>query len=687
MKQTLLFEIGLEEVPARYVRNSSIQLKERVTTFLKENRIEHGEVASFATPRRLAIMVKEVAEKQTDIVEKAKGPAKKIARAEDGSWSKAAIGFARGQGVSPDDLYFEELKGIEYLYANREIKGVETSKVLQELPRVIESMSFPVSMHWNTHSFKYIRPIHWIVALLGKDVIPFELLDIQSGRTSKGHRFLGDEVSLDDAEDYVQKLKEQFVVVDMDERKTMILKQIEKIEQEHNWNVPVDEELLEEVNSLVEYPTAFYGDYDEKYLALPDEVLITSMKAHQRYFEVENQNGLLLPHFISVRNGNAEFIDNVRKGNQKVLTARLEDALFFFEEDQKLTISDSVEKLKQVSFHAKIGSIAQKMQQVHKISEYIGTIIGMSNEQLLHLDRASQIYKFDLVSNMVSEFPELQGIIGEKYALLQGESVETASAIREHYLPLSSEGTLPETTIGAVLAVSDKLDSIISFFIQGMIPTGSNDPYALRRQMIGIIQIIEAYEWSFSFKKLINDVLQNIYSITEPAHVEKITDEISSFAKGRIQQKLNGYDIAYDVQEAILNSSEDDINILFSNSRTLEEHHNDDDFKETMESLARVVNISHQVEAPFDVDSSLLETSSEKNLHVQINHLRAIWESATSTDKYLELKNIAPYITAYFDENMVMVDDSSLRKNRLNTLATLNEKIINLADVRKIVKK
>lgn len=687
MKKTLLFEIGLEEVPAKYVRNSSIQLKERLITFLKEKRIEHGEVSSFATPRRLAVMIKEVSDKQTDIIEKSKGPARKIAVDADGNWTKAAIGFARGQGLSPDDLSFEEIKGIDYLHANKEVKGSDTIYILRELPAVIKAMTFPVSMHWGTHTFKYIRPIHWIVALLGEEVIPFELLDVQSGRSSQGHRFLGNEVIIESAEDYVETLEEQLVLVDMERRKNMILQQIQKIEKENNWHVPMDDDLLEEVNSLVEYPTAFYGDFDEKYLALPDEVLITSMKEHQRYFEVQDKNGSLLPHFISVRNGNEAFIDQVKKGNQKVLTARLDDAIFFFEEDQKMSMEDSLAKLKHVSFHAKIGSLAQKMEQVTQLSELLATKVGMDTEALHHLDRAAHIYKFDLVSNMVSEFPELQGVIGEKYALLQGESREVATAIREHYLPLSSEGVLPQTVIGAVLAASDKLDSIISFFIQEMIPTGSNDPYALRRQMIGLIQIIESYNWTFSFKGLLNELLQSVYSIKEPAHLEQLINQIFEFSKGRIQQKLNNYKIAYDVQEAVLQASEDDVNVILSNALTLQQHHSDDDFKAVMESLARVVNISNKVQVPFEVDSTLLETTSEKNLHVQINHLKAIWGNATSHDKYAALKDMVPYITAYFDENMVMVEDQAIKENRLNTLASLNEKIINLADVRKIVTK
>lgn len=687
MSQTLLFEIGLEEMPARYVKDSSNQFKDRVVAFLKENRIPYEEAYSFATPRRLAVLVKGVAEEQTDVVEKAKGPAKKIAQDSEGNWSKAAQGFARGQGVQLEDLYFEKVKEIEYVYADKETKGGPTREVLQKLPQVIEAMNFPVSMHWADYTFKFIRPIHWITALYGEEVIPMSFLDIHSDRFSKGHRFLGQEAELFHADEYEEKLKEQYVIVDLEKRKAMILKQIQEIEEENVWVIPIDEALLEEVVSLVEYPTAFYGDFDETYLSLPAEVLITSMKGHQRYFEVRDQAGNLLPHFISVRNGNEEYIDNVRKGNRKVLTARLEDALFFYEEDKKLSIADSVEKLKKVSFHAKIGSIAQKMENVTQLARILADIIEFPIEKMEYLERASRIYKFDLVTNMVSEFPELQGIMGEKYALLQGEAPETAAAIREHYLPLSSEGELPQTAVGSVLAAADKLDSIISFFKQGMFPSGSNDPYALRRQMIGIIQMMEAEHWSFEWRKFLNVVLHNVYAVTEKAEAAQLTETILDFAKGRIQQKLQTYQIAHDIQEAVLLSTEDNLFVLLANAKTLQQHHFDEDYKEVIEALARVVNISYNVTPPYQVDSQLLATASEKNLYVQAQHLGVIWEKSKSEDRYAALRALKPYVTAYFDENMVMVEEQAVRENRLNTLGFLTEKILHLADVRKIVTK
>jgi glycyl-tRNA synthetase beta chain len=685
MSQTILLEIGLEEMPAKYVRSSSVQLKEKVMAFLNENRIGFDSVEMLATPRRLAIIAHNVSEKQADLTEELKGPAKKIALAADGSWSKAAMGFVRGQGLTTEDIYFADLKGVEYAFVKKETIGQDASEVLKELGTVVESLTFPVSMHWGSHQFKYIRPIHWIVALANEKVIPFSVLDIKSGRKTRGHRFLGEEIALETAADYKEKLADQFVIVDQDERKNMIREQIKQIEAENDWIIPTDEALLEEVTSLVEYPTAFYGEYDERYLTLPEDVLITSMKDHQRYFEVKNKSGKLLPYFISVRNGNAAFIDNVKKGNEKVLTARLEDGLFFFNEDKRITIEQCVEKLKKVTFHTKIGSIYDKMGNTSEIAAHLSDILDLTVDEEKHLLRAASIYKFDLVTNMVSEFTELQGIMGEVYAVQRGETDAVAAAIREHYLPISSEGELPETQVGAVLAVSDKLDSIISFFLQGMVPTGSNDPYALRRQMIGVIQIIEKFQWAFSFEELLSNLLKEVYAVSDEALFAKTMSELIVFAKGRVQQKLQGYDIRYDVVDATLQSTEKDVNTMIANAKVLQLHSNDPSFKQVVESLARVVNIAGDAEETIAVQADLLETASEKNLYVQINHLNIALLHGDPEADYAALEAITPYIDAYFDENMVMVEDIAIRSNRLNTLGNLKLSIMQFADVRKLI--
>ena len=687
MSQTVLLEIGLEEMPAKYVRSSSIQLKEKMAAFLEENRIGFDAIEMYATPRRLAVIASGVSDKQADLAEVVKGPAKKIALQADGTWSKAALGFVRGQGLTPEDIFFDELKGVEYVFVKKEINGKASSEVLKELNTVVESLTFPVSMHWGNHHFKYIRPIHWIAALADDEIIPFQVLDVVSGRTTRGHRFLGEEVTLAHAGEYVEKLAEQHVIADQDKRKNMIRAQFQQIEAENGWIIPNDETLLEEVTSLVEYPTAFFGEYDSKYLTLPADVLITSMKDHQRYFEVKDKSGKLLPYFISVRNGNGIFIDNVKKGNEKVLTARLEDGLFFFNEDQRITIAQSVEKLKKVTFHSKIGSIHDKMDNTAKIAAHLADLLDLEEDDKTQLLRAASIYKFDLVTNMVSEFTELQGIMGEVYALQQGETAAVATAIREHYLPVSSEGELPETQIGAVLAMADKLDSIISFFLQGMVPTGSNDPYALRRQMIGVIQIIEKYQWSFSLEELLSALLTEVYAVEDAESFDKTMNELAVFANGRIQQKLQTYGIRYDIVEAVLQSGEKDVNTLFANAKVLQAHSEEESFKAIMEALARVVNISGNPDESIPVQKDLLETASEKNLYVQINHLDLALSHGDPEADYAALAAIAPYIEAYFDENMVMVEDIAIRSNRLNTLGNLTLSILQFADVRKLILK
>jgi len=441
------------------------------------------------------------------------------------------------------------------------------------------------------------------------------------------------------------------------------------------------------VTSLVEYPTAFFGEYASKYLTLPADVLITSMKDHQRYFEVKDKSGELLPYFISVRNGNGAFIDNVKKGNEKVLTARLEDGLFFFNEDQRISIAQSVEKLKKVTFHSKIGSIHDKMENTAKIAAHLADLLDLGEDDKTQLLRAASIYKFDLVTNMVSEFTELQGIMGEVYALQQGETTAVAAAIREHYLPVSSEGELPETQVGAVLAMADKLDSIISFFLQGMVPTGSNDPYAMRRQMIGVIQIIEKYQWAFSLEALLSSLLTEVYAVEDAETFDKAMNELAVFANGRIQQKLQSYDIRYDIVEAVLQSAEKDVNTLFANAKVLQAHSEEESFKTIMEALARVVNISGNPDQSIPVQKDLLETASEKNLYVQINHLDLALSHGDPEADYAALAAIAPYIEAYFDENMVMVEDIAIRSNRLNTLGNLTLSILQFADVRKLILK
>ena len=688
MAKDLLLEIGLEEMPAHVVTPSRIQLEEKVIKYLDEHHLDYETVQSFATPRRLAVKVTAIPEKQADVEEEVKGPAKKIALDAEGNWSKAAQGFVRGQGVTTEDIVFKELNGVEYVYVTKFTKGQSAKEVLTKLNDVITSLTFPVTMHWANYDFEYIRPIHWIVALLDDEVIPFKVLDVTTGQTSRGHRFLGDDVTFQHANEYEAKLKEQFVVVQPNERKQMIVDQANALAAEKNWQLALDEELLEEVTNLVEYPTAFVGSFDEKYLSVPDEVLVTSMKEHQRYFEVRNDQGLLMPHFIAVRNGDNVHLENVIKGNEKVLIARLEDAEFFYNEDKKLTIEACVEKLKNVTFHEKIGSIYEKMQRVALIAQIIGRKVGLSEEELEDLKRASEIYKFDLVTNMVGEFPELQGIMGEKYALLQGEKPAVATAIREHYLPTSSEGELPETAIGAVLALADKLDSVFSFFSVGMIPTGSNDPYALRRQTYGVIRIIEDKGWTFPLVQLQTEVDEAVNQDVEKYGVllNEGQAEVVEFVKARLRQLLMTKNVRHDIIDAVVSAEQADLSKLFASANILKSRFEDQDFKPSMEALTRVINLAKKGQELLGdteegIDPSLFENKAEKELYQAVNDLSEAFATRTIAENYEALVNLRPLIDAYFNETMVMVEDEKVKQNRLKQLMQIAKMALSIASL------
>lgn len=691
MTKQFLLEIGLEEIPAHIVTPSANQLVEKVTNFLKENRLSFDSIETFSTPRRLAFRINKLADKQENIEEKAKGPAKRIAQDSDGNWSKAAIGFAKGQQADVDDLFFEEFNGEDYVYVHKFIEGQTTESVLVDLPHVITQMTFPVSMHWANYDYKFIRPVHWLVSLLDDKVVPLSLFNVESGRISRGHRFLGHETEINHANDYEEKLSEQFVLVDASKRKEKIVKQIKAIEKENNWMIPIDETLLEEVNNLVEYPTAFIGNFDENYLNVPSEILITSMKEHQRYFEVLNKDKQLINHFIGVRNGNSDYIENVAKGNAKVLKARLEDAEFFYQEDIKFPIEHYVEKLKHVAFHEKIGSMYEKMERVNAISKVVGEHVGLTNEEWQELNRASSIYKFDLVTLMVDEFPELQGIIGEKYALLQGETSDVAQAIREHYLPKSSDGELPLSNIGAVLAISDKIDTLVTFFSVGLMPKGSNDPYALRRQAYGIIRIIEDKGWTFPIESLFAKIETLINSDKNKfgVHLEDSNEAIQTFLMGRMKQWFNGKNIRHDIIEAVIESKQDDLSKMFEVAEILKDHATTIDFKPSVESLTRVINLANKAEnkESAKVNTTLFENDSEKSLYDAFNIVKENASELTLAENFKALKELNPLIEDYFDNTMVMVDNVEIRNNRLTQLSEIAKMALSFASLDKLIVK
>lgn len=669
MSHQYLLEVGVEEMPAHVVTPSIHQLKQRVSKFLDDERLTYGEIKEYSTPRRLALLISDLADKQPDIDESVKGPAKKIAQDADGNWTKAAIGFSRGQGASVDDIEFKSIKGVEYVFVEKHIPGQAAEEVLKSLPKVIESMNFPTMMRWGNHNLQFIRPIRWLVSLLDQEVVPFKILDVEAGRTSRGHRFLGHEFEIQTANDYEQDLHEEFVIADAQQRKALIQKQIQEIVDEHGWTLDEDLNLLEEVNNLVEWPTAFAGSFDPKYLDLPEEVLITSMRDNQRFFCVRGNDGKLLPNFISVRNGNSEYLDNVIKGNERVLVPRLEDAKFFYEEDQKLSIDQYVERLKKVSFHDQISSMYDKMARTAVIANMLGEKLGLSADQLADLNRAAHIYKFDLTSQMVGEFAELQGTMGEIYARLFGEKADVAQAIGEQYMPISAEGNLPASQLGTILSMADKLDSIYSFFAVGMIPSGSNDPYALRRQAYGIVRMIAANKWHLPILAMQADVKQALdqAGISVNFDYVKNSQQVTEFFLDRIKQFFSADHLRHDIVDAVSDSQQADIADILAAGKVLDAHKDDDSFKDDIEALTRVARIAKKADAntPDTVDSSLFQNPSEKALAEQVQQIEQDFSAHDLEADLQALRSLQANITAYFDENMVMDKDTAVRNNRL----------------------
>ena len=691
MTKSLLLEIGLEELPAQYVRTSSEQLATRVEEFFKQENLSFESVEAFATPRRLAVRVNGLEEEQEDRVEIFKGPSLAIAK-KDGAWTKAAEGFVRGKGLTTDDIYVETIKDVEYIHVKQLLQGKSTKEVVKKLSSVITDMKFPVTMRWADHTFEYLRPIHWIVALYGEEVIEeIQVLDVKAGRVSRGHRFLGKDTEIATPEQYEQALAEQFVIVNQDERKALVRKQIEELAAKNAWIVPIDEELLEEVSSILEYPTAFAGTFDEKYLVVPEPVLVTSMKEHQRYFVVYNAQGELQPYFISARNGNDYMIENVAKGNQKVLTARLEDALFFYEEDKKVPMTAFLKKLETLNFHAKIGSMTEKMNRVQLLVGRIANELNLDAKDVETAQRAAEIYKFDLVTNMVGEFPELQGIMGEIYAKNYGETPEVARAIREHYMPISADGELPSSVPGALLAIADKLDTFLSFTAAGMLPTGSNDPYALRRQVMGLVQIVEAFDWHLEIEEFAKLLLGLDYVEFLEDKKEDVQAFVLGFIRERLAQRMTTVTKRHDIIEAVLNSNSKSVPEQMKAVAVLEKEVSNAAIKDITEALNRVINISSKgfAEARHSSEYSLdkVETESERQLVESIATLRKDFENYSAQEKLAAFASITPKIHEFFNENMVMVDNEEIRTNRLRFLRELALMILEFVDFTELIVK
>lgn len=676
-----LLEIGMEEIPARFLLDLSQQLEKRVADFLAEERLAYESLSAYATPRRLAVLVHGLAERSQDVSTKAKGPSLKIAKDAEGNWTKAALGFIKGQGASQEDVIVESIKGEDYIFVNKHLPGQAADQVLSGLNRVIEAMTFPVTMTWHDYEIPFIRPVHWIVALLDQELVPLEFVGVKSDRISRGHRFLGHDVTLAKATDYVEALREQHVLVDFEERRTNIRQQLADLASAQGWQVPVDEDLLEEVTAIVEWPTVFYGDFEDKYLSVPHCVLITAMRDHQRYFYALDAKGELLPVFISVRNGNDQHLANVVKGNQKVLRARLEDALFFYQEDLKHDLNFFVDKLAHVNEHFKLGTLADKQVRVGALISQLQGDLNLDQASYEAALRASQIYKFDLMTQVVGEFDELQGQIGEIYARHYGEDALVAQAIGTQYLPTTSGGALPNQDAGALLALADKLDTLFQYFKVGLIPTGSNDPYALRRTAMGIVEILLDRGWDL-------DLLPVFKQLVE-AHEgdQELLKQLVDFVWARVAVHLRNQSVDMDQIQGIGAANHLEVGKANYVAHFLKTHKdkNPTAYKRFLEAITRVVNLGAKVQEEAQLNLDLAQTDSEAKL---LEAAAKIDQYKISVDAlYMYLDNLVPVIEAYFDDNKVNADDETIRVNRLATLKVLTEAVLELFDSRLLINK
>ncbi|MDP3096747.1 MAG: glycine--tRNA ligase subunit beta [Syntrophales bacterium] len=687
MGKELLLEIGTEEIPAAFLPKALRDLQEIARGELAANRIRHGEIRTMGTPRRLFLTVDGLAEQQEDQVIEKLGPAARVAFDEQGNPSRAAVGFARGQNLDIAELERITTEKGEYLCARKKILGEATEGLLPAiLTKVITGIPFRKSMRWSDQEFRFARPIHWILALFDGRIVPFRIANVESGNTSRGHRFMGpDSFPVENLEGYLAGTRNHFVVVDPALRKEIIREETGKAAAAVGGRVLPSEELLETVTFLTEYPTVVCGNFDREYLKLPQEVLITTMISHQKYFPVVDDRGALLPHFITINNTLARDPAVVKRGNEKVIRARLSDARFFFEADRKIPLDRRVADLKKVVFHTLLGTSYEKVMRFRKLAAWIADRVDPTLAG--RVDRAALLAKTDLDTRMVGEFAELQGIMGREYALLAGEDPVVARAIHEHYLPTAAGGDLPETSEGAIVGIADKTDSICGFFGVALIPTGTADPYALRRQALGVINIILAKRYSFSLGSLIDESL----AILGP-RLKRPSDEtktaVLEFFKGRFENQLISQGRPYDVVDAILATGIDSLVAADDKIRAMADFKSHPDFQPLAIAFKRVVNIIRGFQNGA-VDPALLSGPEEKNLHEAFLKIRETVLTHISGGDYsavlFDLARLREPVDAFFEAVLVMAEDEKVRFNRLSLLEEISTLFHDVADFSRIV--
>ena len=663
MAKDLLFEIGAEEIPAGFMPNILGQLKQLAETKLNDAHLPFESIATYGTPRRLALIVKGLADTSAEISERHKGPSASIAYDADGNPTKAAIGFARGKGLDVADLVVED----GYIYAETKTAGVPAKDIVTDmLPQLITGLNFPKSMHWGNLDAKFVRPVRWLVALLDEEVIPVEFATVKSGNVTRGHRFLGaDEITIKNAASYVDTLKENFVMVDQDARRELISKQLHDIAASKNASIVWDDDLLEEINYLVEWPTALCGGFEESYLALPDAAIITPMKDHQRYFPLVDQDGKLLPMFLTVRNGSDHSIEVVQAGNERVLRARLDDAKFFFNEDRKKPLIDRQDGLTKIVFQEGLGNLADKTERLLTLGRVFSEECELHEDARVVLERATELAKTDLTTGMVTEFTELQGVMGKEYALLDGESPEVAEAIFEQYLPRFAGDVLPQTEAGKVLSIIDKIDNIVATFSRGLIPTGSQDPYALRRQTIGILNILLNSEWNISLRPII---VESMNLLNVPADKQdELLGQVEEFITLRLKNIFLDREVPHHVIDLLLSNNELSVADAEGLVKALLANRIDENV-ELVQAFTRMYNLVKDV-TYTGVDESLLKEDAERALYEMATKASEASIDAWDKNDYDAVvavpATLVPAINTFFEDVMVMDKDEAIKANRL----------------------
>lgn len=691
MARDFILEIGTEEIPARFMRPSLEQLKELAGNLGTEYRLKYEDIAAYGTPRRLVLYITGLAEEQQELSAEVKGPSKKVAFDQEGKPTKALQGFMKSQGITIDDITVKPVSGVDYVFAHKKAVGLATQEVLPEIcHKIIHGLNFPKPMHWGNKEMRFARPIRWILALYDEEVIPFEIEGKASGRETMGHRFLSSGMlTVKSPANYFKVMDQNYVMVDQEQRRRLIWRQIQELAEKVGGNVPEDEELLEEVTFILEYPTALCGSFDGEYLLLPKEVVITPMREHQRYFPVFDAGGKLLNKFITVRNGTDKYLDVVREGNEKVLRARLADAKFFYAEDLKTPLADNVEKLKKIVFQDSLGTLFEKVERIIGLTEYLADEFGLTDlEAIANVKRAAYLSKADLVSNMVYEFTELQGIMGREYAVNNGEPKEVAQAIFEHYLPRFAGDLLPETQAGMIVSIADKIDTIVGCFSIGIIPTGSQDPYALRRQALGICHIILAGNISISLTKLITEAFNGYEGkVTTTMALPELQKEVVDFFKQRLKNIFGDRGLQYDTIDAVLDAGFDNFNAAWLRAEALAETRRKDFFDNLLATFNRVHSMAKNA-GNDQAEKELFVEQVEENLWAEVKKVEAdLLQLEENRDYKGILKRLAALqgpIDAFFDGVMVMDKDEKIKNNRLGLVKAVNKLFLQVADLSKI---